>query len=54
MSWIGRTAIVLVLGAVVSVVPSADAPSAAPGEKKLDDATIERILKIQELSLIHI
>jgi Ca-activated chloride channel family protein len=49
MSWIGRIAIVvLALGAVVSVVPSADAPGAAPPEKKLDDATIERILKIQE------
>jgi len=37
------------LAAVVSAAPSADAPQPPPaGEKKLDDATIERILKIQE------
>jgi len=47
---IGRVVVLTLLAAVaVSAATSADAPQPAPSSgKKLDDATIERILKIQE------
>jgi Ca-activated chloride channel family protein len=47
---IGRVVVLTLLaGVAVSAATSADAPQPAPsGGKKLDDATIERILKMQE------